>query len=183
MSKLNRSVIFICFLFFSTAIHAIDFHGTGAGTTYDSVYLEKFDKSIALNKYVAPFYITVSIKQGACTTESFLNYKQIPVIIMNYACNITGCNSKGIIYTTAGDVNNHYYYAVKDAHFSKNTISRVEVFVLWPGCNIKITKFKPVEILKVNSEFTSNIPAHKFKINTPAPHYSGKYRKLIPFTS
>ncbi|MCP4177264.1 MAG: hypothetical protein GY756_05815 [bacterium] len=183
MSKIIGSTILICLFFVPCTINAIKFHGTGAGTTYDSAKLDKFDKSTALNKHVAPFYITVSIKEGACLTESYLNYNQIPVIIMNYACNVTGCNSKGIIYTTAGDVNSHYYYAIRDPHFSKDTGSRIEAFVLWPGCNIRITKFKPIDIQKKKSGYTSKIPVDKFKLNNPTPHYSGNYRKLIPFSS
>jgi len=189
---MSKMVIVSFFLIFNLLIQTSygaenktggNWKGTGAGITYNSLNLEEFSESTALKKNIAPFYITVSVKKGACTTEGFLNYNQIPVLIMNYACNVTGCNSKGIIYTTAGDVNSHYYYAIRDHHFSEKTKSRVEAFVLWPGCNIKITKFKSNEILKKDSIYTSKIPVYKFKINSPTPPYSDKYRKLVPFSS
>ncbi|MCP3965883.1 MAG: hypothetical protein GY750_01535 [Lentisphaerae bacterium] len=169
------------------------FPGKGAGQIWDFAKLD-FDNGYTLkapgtNKKVkvALFYITVKVKIDACPPEitKFWNYTQMPVLLVNYACNVTGFDSQGVLQTTAGDVNTHFYYAVKDPSFKNKTKASMAVFTLWPGMEIKIHQIKPNMMFQKKSDgnYYIKVKTHKFKVNEPAPPGTPRYRMLVPYQS
>lgn len=137
---------------------------------------------------IALFYITVEVKEGACppSIAGFWNYNQMPVYLVNYATNITGCDSQGILQTTAGDVNTHFYYAIKDPGFNRNTIPAIAVFTLWPGLNISINEVQPSKMYQNTSDGNYYIKVHveKFKEGSGSiPPGSSTDRMLVPYQS
>ncbi|QSH41595.1 hypothetical protein P0136_07210 [Lentisphaerota bacterium ZTH] len=169
------------------------FRGQGMSKIWDFAELN-FDNGYTLTApetkkqiRIALFYIRVKVKTEACPPliTKFWNYNQIPVIIVNYACNITGFDSQGILQTTAGDVNSHFYYAVKDPSFKNKTRASIAVFGLWPGIDIKICQPDPNMMFKCKSDGNYYIKARttKFKVNQPVPPGTSKFRMLVPFQS
>ena len=68
-----------------------------------------------------------------------------PVVLVNYAQNVKGFNGLGIINTTAGYINSHYFMAYHDPDFknqpgaqaSKYYSGFIDAHVLWAGYQIQ----------------------------------------------
>lgn len=58
------------------------------------------------------------------------------VYLLNYAQNVQGFNGLGLLKTTAGYLNQHYFRAYHDPDFKKSTPGFVDAFVLWAGYDI-----------------------------------------------
>jgi len=56
--------------------------------------------------------------------------------LLNYAQNVPGFNGLGLLKTTAGYLNQHYFRAYHDSDFKKSTPGFIDAFVLWAGYDI-----------------------------------------------
>jgi len=59
------------------------------------------------------------------------------VCLVNYAQNVQGFNGLGILKTTAGYLNDHYFRAYHDNDFPNSVPGFVDAFVLWAGYKIE----------------------------------------------
>jgi len=58
------------------------------------------------------------------------------VYLMNYAQNVQGFTGLGLLKTTAGYLNQHYFRAYHDSDFKKSVPGFIDAFVLWAGYQI-----------------------------------------------
>lgn len=63
--------------------------------------------------------------------------KFLNVYLTNYAHNTLGFNGNGILQTTSGYLNTHYFKTYHDEDFPKSVAGHVDAFVLWAGYHIE----------------------------------------------
>jgi hypothetical protein len=81
------------------------------------------------------------------------------VYLVNYAQNVKGFNGLGILKTTAGFLNSHYFMAYHDADFNQKASGFIDAFVLWAGYQINCNQLPTPK----NTTITIKFAGHTYK--------------------
>lgn len=117
----------------TTAKHA----AVTSGHTLDTGYRLVFDPTSTSTK-PSYFACIVTPSQQHPTLKKWTPPLEFTdVYLVNYAQNVQGFNGLGILKTTAGYLNSHYFRSYHDSDFSQKVAGFIDAFVLWAGYQIQ----------------------------------------------